>query len=129
MPLEIPGEPETGRLILKQAGGVDRDPAGAAEAKVARAVDGPETVAAASMERFVIATAGEPPADAVGSKTGSVGRMSRCEANPAKTVRRSTMTMREALSRGGLPRSTPYDRGRHVQADDNVCVVHLRRAL
>jgi len=60
-------------LILRQAGGVELDPAGAAEAKAARAVDGPEAVAAALLERFVIATAGEPPADAVGSKTGSVG--------------------------------------------------------
>ena len=60
---------------------------------------------------------------------GVMGVFSRSEEEPVKTVRRSTFDLREALSRGGLPRSTPYDRGRHVQADDHVCVVHLRRAL
>src|SRR5262245_43457226 len=108
----VPGEPETGRLILRQAGGVGNGHAGAAEARDARAVDGPEALCSGLIVRFVIPTAGEPPADAVGSKTGSVGLMEPLPGYGSKTVRRSTMTMREALRAEGPPRPTPYDRGR-----------------
>src|SRR5436309_15059285 len=83
---------------------------------------------AAGLERFVIATAGEPPRMLLDQGREAWARRTAAK-DTVKTVRRSTITMREALRAAGLPRSTPYDRGRHVEADDSVCVVHLRRAL
>src|SRR3954453_15588854 len=129
MPLkDPPGEPETGRLILQRAGVSNATPRVRPKRRRARAVDGPEAVSSGLIERFVIATAGEPPRMLLDQGREAWARRTAAK-DTVKTVRRSTMTMREALRAAGLPGSTPYDRGLHVEADDSVCVVHLRRAL
>jgi hypothetical protein len=44
---------KTGRFALQRAGGVVSDPAGAAEAKLTRAVDRPDVESSGLIERFV----------------------------------------------------------------------------
>src|ERR1700741_1731707 len=65
----------------------------------------------------------------LGSITGSVGLKGGPRGEAGQDRSPIDDDLREALWAGGLPRSTPYDRGRHVQADDSFRALHLRRVV